>query len=73
MIPMDYGRPMRPFFIEIQNFWAFQINWADKFLGIWDIFSQTISEKKLSLYINIPNIFLGFEPQRIRDLAFVCP
>ena len=22
----DYGRPMKPFFIEIQNFWA----WADK-------------------------------------------
>ena len=24
----DYGRPMKPFFTEIQNFWA----WADK----WD-------------------------------------
>ena len=23
---MDYGRPMKPFFIDIQNFWA----WADK-------------------------------------------
>ena len=23
----DYGLPMKPFFIEIQNFWA----WADKF------------------------------------------
>ena len=22
----DYGNPMKPFFIEIQNFWA----WADK-------------------------------------------
>ena len=22
----DYGRPMKPFFFEIQNFWA----WADK-------------------------------------------
>ena len=22
----DYGRPMKPFFIEIQNFWA----WADE-------------------------------------------
>ena len=33
--------------------------------------------KKLSLYIHIPNIYLGFEfefgPQRIRDLALVCP
>ena len=27
---MDYGRQMKPFFIEIQNFWA----WADKFWGI---------------------------------------
>ena len=32
-------------------------------------------QKKLSLYIQIPNIYLGYEfgPQRIRDLAFVCP
>ena len=33
--------------------------------------------KKLSLYIHIPNIYLEscfeFGPQRIRDLAFVCP
>ena len=37
--------------------------------------------KKLSLYIQIPNIYLGlgfefefeFGPQRISDLAFVCP
>ena len=34
--------------------------------------------KKLSLYIHIPNIYLGllgfeFGPQRTRDLAFVCP
>ena len=35
----DYGRPMKPFFIEIQTFWA----WADKFWGIWGIFGQTIS------------------------------
>ena len=25
-VSTDYGRPMKPFFIEIQNFWA----WADK-------------------------------------------
>ena len=30
---------MKPFFIEIQNFWA----WADTFWGIWGIFCQTIS------------------------------
>ena len=33
--------------------------------------------KKLSLYIQLPNIYLGlgfeFGSQRIRDLAFVCP
>jgi hypothetical protein len=33
--------------------------------------------KKLSLYIHIPNIYLGLEfefgPQRIRDFSFVCP
>jgi hypothetical protein len=30
---------MKPFFIEIPNFWA----WADKFLGIWSIFGRFIS------------------------------
>ena len=39
----DYRHPMNPFFIEIQNFWAWQTNWADKFWVIWGIFSQTIS------------------------------
>jgi hypothetical protein len=72
----DYGRPMKPFFIEIQNFWA----WADKFWGIWGIFGQTIYThfgtvsslsmfpiiqslflQKTSLYIHIPIIYLGFE------------
>ena len=36
---------MKPFFIEIQNFWAWADNWADKFWGIWDIFRQTISTR----------------------------
>jgi hypothetical protein len=37
--------------------------------------SIVISTKKLSLYIHIPNKYLGFEfgPRRIRDLAFMCP
>jgi hypothetical protein len=41
--------------------------------------SIIISTKELSLYIHIPNTYLGlgfefeFGPQRIRDLAFVCP
>ena len=32
----DYGRPMKPFFIEIPNFWA------DNFWAIWGIFGQSI-------------------------------
>ena len=39
----DYGRPMKPFFIEIQNFWAWSDKLGDKFWGIWGIFGQTIS------------------------------
>jgi hypothetical protein len=68
---------MKPFFIEIQNFWA----WADKFCGIPGIFGRTISThfgtvsplsmfsiiqplflyKKLNLYIHIQNIYLELE------------
>jgi hypothetical protein len=40
-------------------------------------YSNIISTKKISLYIHIPNIYLGlgfeFRLQRIRDLVFVCP
>ena len=78
----DYGRPMKPFLIEIQNFWA----WADK-LGkqiLWhlgyfrfSIIQPLFLQKTKPFYIQIPNIYLGlvfeFGPQRIRDLAFVCP
>ena len=39
LVCTDYGRPMKPFFIEIPNVWA----WADKLWGIWGIFGQTIS------------------------------
>ena len=35
----DYGRSMKPFFIEIPNFWA----WIDKSWGIWGIFGRFIS------------------------------
>jgi hypothetical protein len=79
---MDYGRPMKPFFIEIPNSWA----WADKF---WGIFSQTISTysgtvSPLAMFSTIqplflkktkPNIYLRlkFGPKRIRVLAFLCP
>ena len=43
------------------------------------VFNQPtiIFTKKLSLYIQITNIYLGlgfeFGPQRIKDLVFVCP
>ena len=40
---MDYGLPMNTFFIEIKNFWLEQINWADKFWGIFGIFGRIIS------------------------------
>ena len=65
-VTTDYGRQVKPFFSEISNFWA----WADKFWGIWGIFGRFVSThfyKKLSLYIQIPNIYLRlgfeFEPQ----------
>jgi hypothetical protein len=71
---------MKPFFIEIQNFWAWtdNANWADKFWVpclCFPLFKHHFY-KKLSLYIHIPyGMGMGFEfgPQRIRDLAFVCP
>ena len=40
-------------------------------------FNQSLFLQKLSLYIQIASIFWGLElefgPQRIRDLAIVCP
>ena len=59
----DYGCPMEPFFIEIQNFWVWQTNWADKFLGIWSIFGQIISThfgtvSPLSMFSIIQALFL---------------
>ena len=99
-VTTDYGRPMNPFFIEIQTFWLLgQTNWTNEFRGILGIFGQTkyqhplryseslvhvffniqplFLKKNISLYFHTPIIYqgLGFEfwPQRIRDLAFVCP
>ena len=89
--PTDNGRPMKPFFIEIQNFLG-----LGRQIGLWGIFDQTISihfgaVSPLSMFSIIQPLFLqrtkplyshsniylglGFEfgPQRIRDLAFVCP
>jgi hypothetical protein len=37
----DYGRPMKPLFIE--TFGLGQTIWADKFWGIWDISGRFIS------------------------------
>ena len=59
------------FALKSRTFGLGQTNWADKFRCIWVIFGQTISThfgtvspchyfyKKLSLYIHIPNIYLG--------------
>ena len=56
---MDYGQPMKPFFIEILNLWA----WADKFWGIWGIFGRFISTHFVTVsplsmfFINQPLFF----------------
>ena len=39
LMATDYGHPMKPFFVEIPNFWA----WADELWDIWDIFGWFIS------------------------------
>ena len=71
------GRPMKPFLSKSQTFGLGETIWADKFLGLRDIFGPFISThfgtvsqffslinhyflKKLSLYIPILNIYLGF-------------
>ena len=71
------------FALKSRNFGLGQTNWADEFWGIWGIFVQTISyqlflQKKLSLYIHIPNNYfrlgfdlgrkeLGIEPSCVRS------
>ena len=39
----DCGRPMKSFFIEMPNFWAWAENLTDNFIVIWGIFGQFIS------------------------------
>ena len=69
----DYGRPMKPFSLKSRTFGLGRTNWADKFCSIWGHFGRTISTyfctvsrlsmyfyKKLSLYIKIGIIYLGF-------------
>ena len=71
---------MKPFFHRNPKLFGIgQTIWADKLWGIFDPFISAhfliihYFYKKLSPYIQIPNILLGFEfgPQRIRDLASV--
>ena len=84
------SRTMKPFFIETQTnladkFWSIwgilgqtisthfgTVSPLSMFSIIPPVFLQ-----KLSLYIHIPNIYLGlgfeFGLQRIRDVAFMCP
>jgi hypothetical protein len=82
----DYGYPLWSLFSsKSQTFGAFGVFSSD--LSALSFWYCTVSPlclplinhyfyKKLSLYIQIPNIYLwlGFEfgPQRIRDLAIVC-
>ena len=82
----DYGHPERAFFRKSQTLLgAFEVFSADlsaPILILWvpcpcfPLINHYFY-KKLSLYIHIPNIYLGlrfeFGPQRIRDLAIVCP
>ena len=65
------------------KFWAFWV-FSHQFINIHfgtvsplSMFSTIQPLKKLSLYIHIPNIYLGlgfkFGPQRIRDLTIIRP
>jgi hypothetical protein len=62
---MDYGRPMKPFFIEIQNFWA----WAEKFWDIWDIFGRTKGQLISELLFDV----LNFPKHQCQNLMNFCP
>ena len=50
----DYGRPMKPFFIKIPNFWA----WADNFrqikFGTYGVLSVDLSAPILVLWVGVP-------------------
>ena len=67
----DYWLPMNLFSSKSQTFGLGQTNF-----GAFGIFSASAPiSVHYCLYIHIPNIYLWFEfgPQRIRDLAIVCP
>ena len=54
---------MKPFFIEIPNFWDWADKWADKFWDIWGIFGRNISThfgtvSPLYMFSNIQPLFL---------------
>ena len=76
----DYGHPERVFFRKSQTFGVFSADLSAPILVLWVPCFPLINHyfyKKLSIYTQIPNIFLGlgfeFGPQRIRDLAIMCP
>ena len=83
----DYGRPMKPFFIEIPKFWGWGRQIGQINFGAFGVFSADLSApilvsmfpninhyfyKKLSLYIQITNTFLGlgFEFWAAKNLGF---
>ena len=44
-LPTDYGRPIKPFFIEIQNFWVWQTN-----SGAFGVFSAKLCSPLFNHY-----------------------
>jgi hypothetical protein len=56
---------MKPFFIEIQNFWAL----AEKFWGIWGIFGRTKGLLISELLFDV----LKFPKHQCQNLMNFCP
>jgi hypothetical protein len=49
VVRTDYGCPMKPFFIEIQNFWALADKLGRKNSGEFEVFSANLSAHILVL------------------------
>ena len=68
---------MKPFFIEIPNFWAWgQTNWADKFWGMWGIPEQ-LGSKYIRICANLLADFglidgRMFHSDRKEPVKYIC-
>ena len=65
----DYGRIMKPFFIEI-HFWAFwlwQTNWADIFWSIWGI----LADKSAPILLQWCPVFLQFSKKPTKKIWWI--